>query len=57
MGCYCEVGFRVFKFKSSEECSEACKAMCTGTDWPCLCDSWVYCGNREACRSKFGVLS
>ncbi|GMP59397.1 hypothetical protein CsSME_00022686 [Camellia sinensis var. sinensis] len=38
-----------FKFNSSEECCKACKAMCTGNHGPCLCDSWVFCGNREAC--------
>ncbi|CAI9095597.1 OLC1v1031585C1 [Oldenlandia corymbosa var. corymbosa] len=43
-----------FKFNSSEECCKACKAMCTGKDGPCLCDSWVFCGNREACGSHFG---
>ncbi|KAL3497628.1 hypothetical protein ACH5RR_040360 [Cinchona calisaya] len=43
-----------FKFDSSEECCTACKAMCTGKDGPCLCDSWVFCGNKEACGSKFG---
>ncbi|XP_059657681.1 uncharacterized protein LOC132304142 isoform X2 [Cornus florida] len=43
-----------FKFNSSEECCKACKAMCTGNDGPCLCDTWVFCGNREACGSKFG---
>ncbi|KAK9984813.1 hypothetical protein SO802_034338 [Lithocarpus litseifolius] len=43
-----------FKFNSSEECCKACKAMCSGNDGPCLCDSWVFCGNREACGSKFG---
>ncbi|KAJ4827723.1 hypothetical protein Tsubulata_046767 [Turnera subulata] len=43
-----------FKFNSSVECCQACKAMCTGNDGPCLCDSWVFCGNREACGSKFG---
>ncbi|XP_015865660.1 uncharacterized protein LOC107403302 [Ziziphus jujuba] len=43
-----------FKFNSSEECCNACKAMCTGNDGPCLCDTWVFCGNREACGSKFG---
>ncbi|CAN6579581.1 unnamed protein product [Malus baccata var. baccata] len=43
-----------FKFSSSEECCKACKSMCTGTDGPCLCDSWVFCGNKEACGSKFG---
>ncbi|KAA8525972.1 hypothetical protein F0562_007928 [Nyssa sinensis] len=43
-----------FKFNSSKECCEACKALCTGNDGPCLCDSWVFCGNREACGPKFG---
>ncbi|KAI7995347.1 hypothetical protein LOK49_LG11G02261 [Camellia lanceoleosa] len=43
-----------FKFNSSEECCKACKAMCTGNHGPCLCDSWVFCGNREACGKKFG---
>ncbi|KAK4430970.1 hypothetical protein Salat_0859000 [Sesamum alatum] len=32
----------------------ACKKMCTGNDGPCLCDSWVFCGNKEACGEKFG---
>ncbi|CAK8539534.1 unnamed protein product [Lathyrus sativus] len=43
-----------FKFNTSEGCCNACKAMCTGKDGPCLCDSWVFCGNRENCGSKFG---
>ncbi|XP_058191118.1 uncharacterized protein LOC131308262 isoform X2 [Rhododendron vialii] len=43
-----------FKFNSSEECCRACKAMCTGNDGPCLCDTWVFCGNRDACGSQFG---
>ncbi|GAB4857714.1 hypothetical protein Ancab_015626 [Ancistrocladus abbreviatus] len=42
------------KFSSSEECCKACKAMCTGNEGPCLCDSWVFCGNKKACGSKFG---
>ena len=46
-----------FKFNSSELCCKACKAMCTGNDGPCLCDSWVFCGNREACGPKFGEVS
>lgn len=46
-----------FKFNSSEECCKACKAMCTGKDGPCLCDSWVFCGDREACGSHFGEVS
>ncbi|GMN30897.1 hypothetical protein TIFTF001_003013 [Ficus carica] len=43
-----------FKFNSSQECCKACKSMCTGNDGPCLCDTWVFCGNKEACGSKFG---
>ncbi|OWM88324.1 uncharacterized protein LOC116205930 [Punica granatum] len=42
------------KFNSSEECCRACKAMCGGNDGPCLCDTWVFCGNRESCGSKYG---
>ncbi|XP_010538361.1 PREDICTED: uncharacterized protein LOC104812738 [Tarenaya hassleriana] len=43
-----------FKLDSSEDCCKACKGMCSGTDGPCLCDTWVFCGNKEACGSKFG---
>eukprot|EP00262_Sarcandra_glabra_P013929 TRINITY_DN3955_c0_g2_i2.p1 TRINITY_DN3955_c0_g2~~TRINITY_DN3955_c0_g2_i2.p1 ORF type:complete len:350 (+),score=54.60 TRINITY_DN3955_c0_g2_i2:164-1213(+) len=43
-----------FKFNSSKECCRACKAMCSGGDGPCLCDSWVFCGDREKCGNKFG---
>jgi hypothetical protein len=46
-----------FKFNSSEQCCKACKNMCSGSDGPCLCDSWVFCGNREACGQKFGEVS
>ncbi|KAI0500291.1 hypothetical protein KFK09_018503 [Dendrobium nobile] len=42
------------KFNTSRECCQACKAMCGGVDGPCLCDSWVFCGDRERCREKFG---
>lgn len=45
-----------FKLNSSEQCCKACKAMCTGNEGPCLCDSWVFCGNREACGEKFGEV-
>jgi hypothetical protein len=45
-----------FKFNSSKECCQACKAMCTGIDGPCLCDTWVFCGNKKACGSKFGEV-
>lgn len=43
-----------FKFNSSVECCDACKAMCNGKDGPCLCDSWVFCGDPDACGSKYG---
>lgn len=46
-----------FKFNNSEGCCNACKSMCTGKDGPCLCDTWVFCGNREICGSKFGEVS
>lgn len=43
-----------FKFNSSEGCCKACKSMCTGNDGPCLCDTWVFCGDKEACGEHFG---
>ncbi|KAI3787530.1 hypothetical protein L1987_42065 [Smallanthus sonchifolius] len=43
-----------FKLNSSTECCNACKAMCNGKEGPCLCDSWVFCGNLEGCGSRFG---
>ena len=46
-----------FKFNSSEGCCNACKSMCSGKDGPCLCDTWVFCGDRKACGSKFGEVS
>lgn len=46
-----------YKLNSSEECCQACKAMCSGNYGACLCDTWVFCGNREACGSKFGEVS
>lgn len=46
-----------FKFNTSEECCRACKAMCGGNSGPCLCDSWVFCGNQAACGSRFGEVS
>uniref|UniRef100_A0A2N9ET65 Apple domain-containing protein n=1 Tax=Fagus sylvatica TaxID=28930 RepID=A0A2N9ET65_FAGSY len=46
-----------FKVNSSEECCMACKGMCGGEDGPCLCDSWVYCADREACGPRFGELT
>ncbi|XWS49185.1 hypothetical protein CRYUN_Cryun13aG0142200 [Craigia yunnanensis] len=43
-----------FRFNSSVECCQACKTMCSGNDGPCLCDTWVFCGNKDACGSRFG---
>ncbi|XP_050238777.1 uncharacterized protein LOC126688199 [Mercurialis annua] len=43
-----------FKANSSRECCMACKNMCGGDDGPCLCDSWVFCGDKVACGSHFG---
>ncbi|CAI0448090.1 unnamed protein product [Linum tenue] len=43
-----------FKFNSSRECCQACKTLCSGNQGPCLCDSWVFCGDKEACGPKFG---
>ncbi|GER28848.1 peptidyl-prolyl cis-trans isomerases [Striga asiatica] len=43
-----------FKLNSSQQCCQACKDMCTGNQGPCLCDSWVFCGNKEVCGEKFG---
>ncbi|KAI4311619.1 hypothetical protein MLD38_036501 [Melastoma candidum] len=43
-----------FKFNRPEECCEACRKMCEGDGGPCLCDSWVFCGDRRGCGSKFG---
>lgn len=45
-----------FKFNSSAGCCRACRAMCGGGDGPCLCDSWVFCGDRESCGPHFGEL-
>ncbi|KAH9623450.1 hypothetical protein KSS87_022649 [Heliosperma pusillum] len=42
------------KFNSSEKCCQSCKAMCNGKDGKCLCDSWVFCGDQQACGSHFG---
>ncbi|XP_073014318.1 uncharacterized protein [Typha latifolia] len=42
------------RVNSPKECCEACKAMCKEKDGPCLCDSWVFCGDRERCGEKFG---
>lgn len=46
-----------FKVKNSKECCEACKDMCTGNHGPCLCDTWVFCGDEKACGDKFGEVS
>ncbi|XP_011032538.1 PREDICTED: uncharacterized protein LOC105131304 isoform X2 [Populus euphratica] len=43
-----------FKVNSSKACCLACKGMCSGDSGPCLCDSWVFCGDKQACGDKFG---
>ncbi|KAM7253835.1 hypothetical protein ACFE04_031517 [Oxalis oulophora] len=43
-----------FKFNTSEECCQACKGLCSGNEGPCLCDTWVFCGNKKDCGTKFG---
>ncbi|OIV98703.1 hypothetical protein TanjilG_24874 [Lupinus angustifolius] len=43
-----------FKVNSSEDCCVACKKMCRGDGGPCLCNSWVFCGDRDACGPRFG---
>lgn len=43
-----------FKVNSSEECCRACKDMCRGDGRGCLCNSWVWCGDRNACGPRFG---
>ncbi|CAN1357272.1 hypothetical protein LINPERPRIM_LOCUS44162 [Linum perenne] len=43
-----------FKVNSSVECCQACKSLCSGNQGPCLCDSWVFCGDEDACGPKFG---
>ncbi|XP_009375371.2 uncharacterized protein LOC103964197 isoform X2 [Pyrus x bretschneideri] len=43
-----------FKVNSSKECCMACKDMCGDRDEHCLCDSWVFCGDREACGLRHG---
>lgn len=45
-----------FKVNSSKECCMACKDMCGDRDEHCLCDSWVFCGDREACGLRHGEV-
>lgn len=44
------------RFDSSAQCCRACKSMCGGSGGPCLCDSWVFCGDRDRCGEKFGEV-
>lgn len=44
------------KMNSSRECCMACKGMCGSNGGPCLCNSWVFCGNRDACGPRFGEV-
>lgn len=43
-----------FRVNSAKQCCMACKNMCSGEGGPCLCDSWVFCEDKQACGSKFG---
>ncbi|KAL8155271.1 hypothetical protein AgCh_000591 [Apium graveolens] len=43
-----------FKLDSAQECCKACKDTCNATKGECLCDSWVFCGHRDACGIQFG---
>lgn len=45
-----------FKVNSSKECCMACKDTCKAEDRPCSCDSWVFCGDKQACGSRFGEV-
>lgn len=44
-----------FRFNSSDDCCKACKAKCRD-DEPCLCNSWVFCGDRKVCGPRFGEV-
>lgn len=44
-----------YKVKTSEECCKACKSMCTD-DGPCLCNAWVFCGDKKLCGDRFGQV-
>ncbi|KAI5598385.1 hypothetical protein BDE02_02G128000 [Populus trichocarpa] len=43
-----------YKVNSSKDCCLACKGMCSDDSGPCLCDSWVFCGDKLACGDQFG---
>lgn len=45
-----------FRLNSSKDCCMACKRMCEAENRPCLCNSWVFCGNKKACGSRFGEV-
>ena len=45
-----------YRLKSSGECCKACKEMCEAGD-SCLCNSWVFCGDKERCGDSFGQVS
>lgn len=45
-----------FRVNSSEDCCMACKKMCGGDGGACLCNSWVFCGDRQACGPRFGEV-
>lgn len=45
-----------FRVNSSEDCCRACKNLCRGDGQRCLCNSWVFCGDRDACGARFGEV-
>lgn len=46
------------RFDSARGCCRACEAMCpaASSDRPCLCNSWVFCGDRARCGDRFGEV-
>ncbi|KAF3331652.1 hypothetical protein FCM35_KLT03058 [Carex littledalei] len=34
----------------------ASKAACTGPGDQCLCNAWVFCGDKDQCKDKFGEV-
>ncbi|KAH9299457.1 hypothetical protein KI387_031139 [Taxus chinensis] len=42
-----------FKVNTPQECCRACKSTCK-EDGECLCNSWVFCGDKKRCGGKFG---
>ncbi|XP_078155875.1 peptidyl-prolyl cis-trans isomerase [Carex rostrata] len=42
------------RLESAEACCRACKSACTGPGDQCLCNAWVFCGDKDQCKDKFG---